>query len=217
MCGRMTNTTPAEAMARLFDASPANDLPDTPNFNICPTHSVAVVTSDGGGRRFRPMRWGFVPKWYKSPTDGPLLINARAETIADKPAFRDACRARRCLVLASGFYEWTKDADGNRLPWYISPKDGGPLIMAGIWQDWGPENMPTFAIVTTGAGPGLDHIHHREPVSLAKDDAAKWLGEAGKGAALLMQAAPQGRFDAFRVDRAVNSNRASGPDLIEPI
>ncbi len=219
MCGRMTLTHPADAMARLFGAVPANDLPETPRFNICPTQSVGVVTVDDGTRRYRPMRWGFLPKWYKSPTDGPLLINARAETIAEKPAFREACRTRRCLVPATGFYEWTKDAAGNRLPWYIHPADDSPLVLAGVWQDWGQgeDRLTTFAVVTCPAGEGLSHIHHREPVSLAPEDWGKWLGEEGKGAALLMKAAPETRFEAFRVDPKVNSNRAQGPDLIEPL
>ncbi len=212
-------THPTDAMARLFEAAPANTLPDPPNFNICPTNTVGVVTSDEGARAYRPMRWGFLPHWYKATNGGPLLINARAETIAEKPAFRAACRERRCLVPATGFYEWTKDAMGNRLPWYIHPSDGASLVMAGIWQDWaqGDEAFSTFAIVTCPAGPGLSHIHHREPVSLAPDQWAKWLGEAGKGASLLMNPAPGDRFEAYRVDPAVNSNRAQGEGLTRPI
>lgn len=219
MCGRMTMTHPADAMARLFEAAPDNDLPETPRYNICPTQDVGVVTSDTGQRRYRPMRWGFLPHWYKTPTAGPLLINARAETIAEKPAFRAACRERRCLVPATGFYEWTKDAAGNRLPWYIRPADGAPLVLAGIWQDWhqGDAQHTTMAIVTCAAGAGLSHIHHREPVSLAPGDWAKWLGEDGKGAATLMTSASPDRYQAFRVDPAVNSNRAQGAALIEPL
>lgn len=207
------------ALARFLSAAPANDLPQGPRYNICPTQPVGVVTSTDGSRLYRPMRWGFVPRWYKTLSDGPLLINARAETIVDKPAFRDACRQRRCLVPVTGFYEWTKGADGKRLPWYIRRADGDPLVLAGIWQDWGQGDAqgPTFAVVTCPAGPALSHIHHREPVSLARDDWAKWLGEEGKGAARLMTAAPAGRFDSFRVGTAVNSNRAEGPALIEPI
>jgi putative SOS response-associated peptidase YedK len=165
------------------------------------------------------MRWGFLPHWYKTPTDGPLLINARAETIAAKPAFRDAARARRCLVPVSGFYEWTKDAEGNRLPWYFTPADGGPLVLAGVWQVWDKAEVPivSLAIVTCAASPWMAETHHREPVSLAPGDWAKWLGEAGRGAALLMKAAPEGRYRRWRVDPAVNSNRASGPGLIEPL
>ena len=105
MCGRFAITLPSDAMARLFNAAPDNDLPDVPNFNVCPTTQVHTITAGENGRRLRPMRWGFLPHWYKSPTDGPLLINARAETIAEKPAFRAACRERRCIIPATGFYE----------------------------------------------------------------------------------------------------------------
>jgi putative SOS response-associated peptidase YedK len=215
----MTMTHPTEAMARLFEAVPSNDLPEGPRYNICPTQAVGVVTSGAEGRRLRPMRWGFLPHWYKTPTDGPLLINARAETIAEKPAFRAACREQRCLVPVSGFYEWTKDAEGNRLPWYFTPADGGPLVLAGVWQVWDRGEAPivSLAIVTCAASPWMAETHHREPVSLAPGDWAKWLGEAGKGAALLMTAAPEGRYRRWRVDPAVNSNRASGPGLIEPL
>ncbi|OZO45447.1 DUF159 family protein, partial [Pseudomonas fluorescens] len=129
-----------------------------------------------------------------------LLINARAETIADKPAFRTACRQRRCILPATGFYEWSKDADGNRLPWYISRQDGAPLALAGIWQDWGPEEpIATCAVVTTAASSDIDHIHHRMPVILEQKDWSKWLGEEGHGAALLMRPAAAGTLDAYRV------------------
>ncbi|MEK6216722.1 MAG: SOS response-associated peptidase, partial [Boseongicola sp.] len=172
-----------------------------------------------GGRRLRPMRWGFLPHCYNSPTDGPLLINARAETIAEKPAFRSACRDRRCLIPATGFYEWTKDGEGNRLPWYIHPRSKDALAFAGIWQVWekGDDPLTTCAILTTGANEAMSTIHHRMPVILGKNDWPLWLGEAGKGAATLMQAAPDDALAFHRVDRAVNSNRAKGPELIEAI
>ena len=206
-------------MAALFDATPSNDLPDVPNYNVCPTNQVHVVTSDAGARRLRPMRWGFLPHWYKTPTDGPLLINARAETIAEKPAFRAACRERRCLIPATGFYEWTKDADGKRLPWYIHPTEGDILAFAGVWQIWDKGEAPlvTCAIVTTGANRAMSAIHHRMPVVLGAADWGLWLGEEGKGAATLMTAAEEDALAFYRVDPAVNSNRASGPALIEEI
>ncbi|NNF70571.1 MAG: SOS response-associated peptidase [Rhodobacteraceae bacterium] len=218
MCGRFAITLPPDAMAQLFDAAPANDLPHVPNYNVCPTNAVHVITG-GDGRRLQAMRWGFLPFWYKSPTDGPLLINARAETIADKPAFRAACRERRCLIPATGFYEWTKDADGKRLPWYIHRRDGAPIAFAGIWQHWEREGeaMPTCAVVTTQANTSMAAIHHRMPVSIEPDDWPLWLGEAGKGAARLMTAPPEETFQFHRVDPAVNSNRALGPELIEPL
>lgn len=219
MCGRFTLTDPSDALARLFEAVPANDLPDVPNYNICPTNRIHAVTLEGGQRRLRPLRWGFIPHWAKKENDGPLLINARAETIAEKPAFRAAARERRCLVPATGFYEWTKDGAGNRLPWYIRPVSHETMAFAGIWQDWsdGETSLTTCAIVTTGANQTIGRIHHRMPVIVARDDWPLWLGEAGKGAATLMAAPPEGTLEAFRVDPRVNSNRASGPDLIEPL
>ena len=219
MCGRFAITLPPEAMAQLFAAVPGNDLPEVPNYNVCPTNRVHAVWSDDGNRRLGAMRWGFLPHWYKAPNDGPLLINARSETIAEKPAFRAAARARRCLIPASGYYEWTKDDAGNRLPWYIHPRDGGPLAFAGIWQDWerGDQQFRTCAIVTTGAGPAMSALHHREPVVVAATDWPLWLGEEGTGAATLMRPSPEGLLSYYRVGRAVNSNRASGPALTEPL
>ena len=217
MCGRIANTLPSDAMAQLFGAVPANALPEVPNYNVCPTTQVHVVASDGEIRRLGAMRWGFLPTWYKTPSDGPLLINARAETIAEKPAFRSACRERRCILPATGFYEWSKDQDGTRLPWYISRQDGAPLAMAGIWQDWGTEDpITTCAVVTTVANTDIDHIHHRIPVILEPQDWAKLLGEEGHGAAILMRSAAANTLHAYRVGREVNSNRASGPELILP-
>lgn len=217
MCGRYVLTTPDATIAQLLAAVPSNDLPVGPRWNICPTVQVPVVTSQNAARRLVSMRWGFVPHWYDTPTSGPLLINARAETIATKPAFRDACRARRCLIPATGFFEWTKAEDGARLPWYFRNPTGDPLVFAGIWQAWGPDAQPSCAIVSTAAGATMAEIHHREPVTLAPEDWALWLGEAGKGAATLMRAAPEGRVVRHRVSRAVNSSRAEGPELIDPL
>ena len=218
MCGRFAITLPKDAMVQLFDAVPANDLPEGPNYNVCPTNRIAAVTG-GEARRLQPMRWGFIPHWYKKPNDGPLLINARAETVAEKPAFRSACRDRRCLIPASGFYEWTKDAEDTRLPWYITRADGEPMVFAGIWQDWEREGeaFRTCAIVTCAANDAMAQIHNRMPVVLAPADWPLWLGEKGKGAAKLMRPAPEDALTWHRVNPAVNSNRASGAELIEPL
>ena len=206
-------------MAQLFAATPANDLPEVPNYNVCPTTQIHVIRGGDGQRHLQSMRWGFLPHWYKTPTDGPLLINARAETIAEKPAFRAACRERRCLIPATGFYEWTKDPEGKRLPWYIHRSDGAPLAFAAVWQDWarGDEAFRTCAIVTTGANARMKQIHHRMPVILEQQDWSLWLGEEGKGAATLMQAAEEDVLDFYRVDPRVNSNRAKGEELVKPI
>ncbi|NVO28334.1 SOS response-associated peptidase [Donghicola sp. C2-DW-16] len=218
MCGRFAITLPVQAMAHMFEATAGNDLPEVPNFNVCPTNGVHTIVA-GAGRRLMAMRWGFIPSWYKSPSDGPLLINARAETIAEKPAFREACRQRRCIIPATGFYEWTKDAEGKRLPWYIRRRDEMPLAFAGIWQDWdnGETQARTCAIVTCGANTAMSAIHHRMPVILSPEDFGLWLGEQGHGAARLMRPAPEDALVWHRVDPKVNSNRAEGPELIEPI
>ncbi len=209
---------PPDAMAQLFDAAPANDLPSVPNYNVCPTTQIHVVRAAQDARALVAMRWGFLPRWYKSPTDGPLLINARADTIAEKPAFRDACRTRRCLIPATGFYEWHRDGE-KPLPWYIHRADGQPLAFAGIWQDWeqGGDRLTTCAIVTTDANAPMSAIHHRMPVIVEPSDWGKWLGEEGKGAAVLMRPAADDVLRFHRVGTAVNSNRASGPELIEEL
>lgn len=214
MCGRFTITHPNQALAAMFDARPGNDLPLGPNYNVCPTDTVAVVAGDGG-RRLRAMRWGFVPGWYKATHDGPLIINARAETIAVKPAFREAVRTRRCIVPVSGFYEWETGADGKKLPWYFTRADGAPMALAGIWQHW--QDIEAVAIVSTEAGPGMQGLHHREAVILEPRDWPLWLGEAGHGAAALMRASAAGVMGAVRVGVAVNANRAAGAALIVPI
>lgn len=221
MCGRFTLTLSDEDLERLFEAEATADLPPVPRLNICPTQDIAAVVVDDGARILKPMRWGFIPHWYKKPNDGPLLINARAEGVAEKPAFRAACRSRRCLIPASGFYEWTKAADGGKDPWYIYPAEqGAVLALAGIWQDWTPPEggdlLSTVAIVTTGANTALKPVHHRMPVIISPPDWALWLGEAGTGAAPLMRPAPEDMLSMHRVGRAVNSMKADSPDLTAP-
>lgn len=219
MCGRFALTLPDDAVASLFDARLTNDAQVATGQNICPTQPVLTIISREGQRHAGPMRWGFVPHWYKTETDGPLLINARAETIAQKPAFAQAVRTRRCIIPASGFYEWTKNATGARLPWYIHPAQGNLLAFAGIWQVWqqGERRHATCAIVTCAANPALTHIHHRMPVILVPQDWPRWLGEDGPGAAPLMRPAPDAALRVHRVGIAINSNRAQGPGLTDPL
>jgi len=217
MCARFAITLPNDAMARLFAAQPANDLPGVPDYNVCPTDPVHVVHRDATGRRLVAMRWGFVPHWYKNERDGPPLINARAETLADKPAFAGACRERRCLIVASGFYEWTKAADGARLPWYIRRRDGAPIAFGGIWQSRGNgATRDSCAIVTTAANAHLSVIHHRMPLILEPGDWPSWLGETGRGAARLMRPGREDLLEFRRVGREVNSVRAAGAGLMAP-
>ncbi|MEO1312713.1 MAG: SOS response-associated peptidase [Pseudomonadota bacterium] len=217
MCGRYVLTLAPEAMRALFAAEVVGDVPLEPNYNVCPTQQVPVVVSHAGGRVITAMRWGFVPHWAKALNDAPLLINARAETLAEKPAFRAAARTRRCLIPANGFYEWTKDEDGKRLPWFAYQKDNAAMVFAAIWQAWtDPEGrrFRTVAIVTTLANVDLSPIHQRMPVILAPEDWPLWLGESGPGAAVLMRPAPEGQVTAHRVDPAVNTMTAMGPKLL---
>ena len=163
------------------------------------------------------MRWGFVPSWYQSLSGGPLLFNARAETLAEKPAFHEACRQRRCLLIASGFYEWERRAE-TRLPWYVFRRDGAPMALAGIWQYWGGATpVATCAIVTTAANATLAPVHDRMPLILDPQGWPLWLGEAGHGAARLMRPAAEDVVQRYRVSPKINSNRAEGPDLIEEL
>ena len=215
----MAITLPHDAMAQLFAAIPANDLPEVPNFNVCPTQRIAVCTLEEGRRLYRPMRWGLIPAWYKAPNDGPLLINARSETVAEKPAFRTAVRERRCLVPASGFYEWDRTDPKKPLPWYVTRTDGSPMVFAALWQDWGQgeERQSTCAILTCAANAQMAQVHDRLPVILEPEDWALWLGEEGKGAALLMRPIEDGALSMVRVGTGINSSKATGDGLIVPV
>ena len=220
MCGRFALPGDVRETVETFSARP-RDLDRWPSmlhprFNICPTQPVLTIRLGEGGREAVGMRWGFLPHWYNSPTDGPLLINARAETIAEKPAFRDAARQRRCLIPAAGFYEW-QGASKPKTPYFIAPTDGGVFAFAGVWQSWGSgdDAVETCAIVTCAANDMLSPIHHRMPVVIAPDDFGLWLGKEGKGAARLTRAAENDFFAFHEVGSAINSNRSEGAELIE--
>lgn len=220
MCGRLAITLPPDSVANLFEASIESPDNAPPRYNVCPTTDIQVALSTDGARLLRKMRWGFIPRWYTKPGDGPLLINARAETIATKPAFRSSCRTRRCLIPATGYYEWTKADDGGKDPSYIYPAAAEAFAFAGIWREWtGPDgtSLTTTAIVTCAANADLAHIHHRMPVMIDPADFGLWLGENGTGAAALMVPAPEGRCLAHRVSRDVNGIRRDEPGLIAPL
>jgi putative SOS response-associated peptidase YedK len=202
MCGRYMIMTAFEAMARLFEATLADLGPERPRLNVSPTEPVPVVVSHDGDRTIVPMRWGFLPGWYRSPSERPLIINARAEEIAEKPAFRAAVRERRCLLPASGFYEW-QGAKGARTPYVVRPRGGRLIAFAGLWQEW--RGLPTCAIVTCPANDRLAPIHDRMPVVIDPADFALWLGEAGPGAARLLLPAPDEALVAEPADAATRT------------
>lgn len=219
MCGRFAFYTPAEAVTRLFSVEPFEDL--EPRYNIAPTQPAPVVrrTADGG-RKLSLLRWGLIPFWAKDPAIGNRMINARAETVSSKPAFRQPFRHRRCLVLADGFYEWQKTGEG-KTPWFITHAAGEPFAMAGLWESWnGSDEGPleTFTILTTAANERLAPIHHRMPVILDVDAAGVWLDPGSDPANLgdALASADATPFDAVVVSRRVNSPANEGPELIEP-
>ncbi|MBM3483561.1 MAG: SOS response-associated peptidase [Alphaproteobacteria bacterium] len=221
MCGRYSLTTPPEAVRRLFA------LTTTPNFparyNIAPTQSVPVVRpsdASGGGRELAMLRWGLVPSWASELSIGAKMINARAETVSEKPAFRAAFRHRRCLVPADGFYEWQVEGK-NKQPMRITLSDGGLFAFAGLWERWtkGLEGrLETFTIITTDASSSIAHIHERMPVMLEREDHEKWLDPRAGADDLkgLLRPFPPERLKAVAVSTRVNNVRHDDPACLEP-
>ena len=210
MCGRFVLETPLKTTAENFNAQLAKNLITVPNYNICPSENMSVIVSNFKQRRLGQMRWGFIPHWYKSITDGPLLFNARAETLAEKPAFRDACRNRRCLIPADGFYEWKKIEGSKSKPVYVKRSDRQQMIFAGIWQFWGDgENrLAACTILTVPASGQISGIHHRMPLFIERDNWALWLGEKGVGASKLMKTPSDINLDLVNVSNEMKSTVA---------
>ncbi|TNE36705.1 MAG: SOS response-associated peptidase [Alphaproteobacteria bacterium] len=220
MCGRYSITTPVEAMRRMFKFEGLPNL--GANYNVAPTNAVPVVRLKDNHRDIAMMRWGLVPSWAKEIRPKPL-INARAETVAEKPAFRGPYRHHRCLVPADGYYEWRKEPDGGKQPYYILRADGQMFAMAGIWTDWmAPDGseLDTMAIITTRANDHLRPLHDRMPVMIEEKDFELWLETSG-GKDLdvdaLLKPAPNDQFVAHPVSRRVNRVGVDDPELIEPI
>ena len=211
MCGRFVLETPLKATAEIFNAQIAESLVAVPNFNICPSENISVLVSNSGKRKFGQMRWGFVPHWYKSVADGPLLFNARAETLAKKPAFRDACRKRRCLIPADGFYEWEKKVGSKSKPFYVRRSDRQQMIFAGIWQFSGDseDRIPTCTIITVPASEQISGIHNRMPLLIDPSDWAGWLGERqGIKAAKLMKTPSHIELEVVNVTNEIKATNA---------
>lgn len=220
MCGRFVLTTSPRELARIYRFADYPEMP--PRYNIAPTQPIAVVRHEQGQPHFRLMRWGFTPAWVKDPREFPLLINARAETIFDKPAFRNAIRRRRCLVPADGFYEWLAEGRRKR-PHFIAPRDGQALAFAGLWETWaGPngEEVDTVAIITTAANETLRFLHDRMPVIVRPADFSAWMDERCEDreiiARLLLPAAEE-LLAAHEVGTGVNRAANDSAELIVPL
>ncbi len=216
MCGRFAFYSPSEATAALFGASGSVEV--GPRYNIAPTQYVAAIRNDEEQQREIVMlRWGLVPFWAKDPAIGNRMINARAETVAEKPSYRAAYRHRRCLVLADGFYEWQRQGDG-KVPHFISLASGEPFALAGLWEHWKDkqtgDSLQTTTLITTEANEFMRPLHHRMPVVLEPASADEWL--AGSNDLLDDVANRTPPLQAWPVDRRVNNARNEGDDLIEP-
>jgi putative SOS response-associated peptidase YedK len=220
MCGRFVITSPPAAVRQVFGYIEQPNFP--PRHNIAPTQPVPVVILENGTRRFRLMRWGLVPSWVKDPRQITLLINARSETINEKPAFKNAIRRRRCLIPADGYYEWQLSG-GRKRPFFIHRRDGSMFGLAAVAENWmGPngEEIDTVAIVTTAASADLATLHHRVPVTLMPDDFARWLDcsedDAAPVMALLRGPLP-GEFSWHGISTRVNHADNDDAQLLLPI
>ncbi len=178
MCGRFTLNGIPRKLAEYFELSV--DLDFTSSWNIAPSSQIySIVANEKGSRHLRTMRWGLIPSWAKDETIGSKLINARSETVAEKPSFRSAFKYRRCLIPASGFYEW-KTEKGIKQPWYISPMSGEPMAFAGLWETWNPkegEGIQSCCIITIASNSFMEQIHNRMPVILNPEHWSLWLSQ----------------------------------------
>ena len=221
MCGRFAFYSPHEAMVRLFGLTSGPEV--EPRFNIAPTQFVPAVRHDEtAARRLALLYWGLVPSWAREKSIGARMINARAETVSEKPAYRSAFRRRRCLVLADGYYEWQARPEGKQ-PHFIRMRSGEPFAMAGLWEAWreeaGSEPLESCAIVTTDASVELAHIHNRMPVILGPEQYDFWLDRHNEDVAALarlLQPFAGRALQAIPVSTRVNSSRNDDAELVKP-
>jgi len=215
MCGRYALHANPQVIALQFGLA---SMPEVkPRYNIAPTAEVLIVRAGEGATQAAFVRWGLVPRWASDPAIGAKLNNARAESVAEKPSFREAFRKRRCLIPASGFFEWKPEA-GRKQPYYIHPARGELFALAGLWEAWhGPEDvLETCAVVTTDANAVMQPIHDRMPVIVAQCDYARWLDCAiGADVRDLLRPCDPDAIRVRRVSRAVNNARNESDRLIE--
>lgn len=234
MCGRFVSSSPPDQIAAYFDveAVPEQLLDRGPNFNTAPTTGVLVVYEDGSTRRLDAFHWGLVPSWAKDTKIGARMINARAETIAEKPAFKRAFAQRRCIIPADGFYEWTtQPGAAKKQPYLIHRPDGEPYAFAGIWERWkgpkgaaeegsGAEPLRSCSIVTTSANDTMSELHDRMPVILPRSAWDTWLDTDQHDTELLGQLlvpAPDELITFHAVSTEVNSARNKGEHLVDAV
>lgn len=220
MCGRFVRDIAPEMLASIYRLTALPELPA--RYNIAPGQPVAAVRENhAGARELVELRWGLVPHWARDPAIGARMINARSETVAEKPSFRQALRSRRCIIPASGFYEWAK-LGKQKLPHYIRLRAGEIMSLAGLWESWtspGGEHLESCTILTTAANRLIRTIHDRMPVILHDEKCSRWLSREFDDVdqlAELFQPYPSGRLEEYLVSQAVNRPGHDAPDCILP-
>jgi len=224
MCGRYASARSVDDITGAFGIS-SNDVDDTlpdADWNIAPTKQVPAVVARHGRPALTALRWGLVPSWAASPSDGATLFNARIETVVDKPAFRDAIRRRRCLLPADGWYEWARLDDGRRIPHFLSAPDGTLLGLAGIWEEWRDAEgrvLRSTAILTGAAPSDLAHVHDRAPVVLDRSTWSDWLDPSAAETVVrgLLQPTRSGAIQLWPVGDRVGDVRENDAGLTTPV
>jgi putative SOS response-associated peptidase YedK len=220
MCGRFVITSPPQALRQIFGYAEQPNFP--PRYNIAPTQPIPVVITENGVRHFRLMHWGLLPAWVKDPRKFALLINARAETVKERPAFKNAIKRRRCLIPADGYYEW-QTSEQHKRPYFIHRGDGSPIGLAGVAETWiGPngEELDTVAIVTAPASADLAALHHRVPVTIPPGDFELWLdcnAHDVDAVMALLRGPDEGEFVWHEISTRVNRVANDDAQLILPI
>ena len=218
MCGRFAQKSPAKKVREKFKVEEVPPLVE--RYNVAPTQTVLVVRELSDAREATFLKWGLVPRWAKDPAGGNRLINARAETVTEKPSFRDAFSRRRCLVPMEGFYEWARRGDRKR-PFYFHMRDGEPFAVAGLWENWegGGDPLETCTLLTTEANELLAGYHDRMPVILRPEDYDLWLDAGVRSAERLLpllRPYPREEMTTYAVSPMVNSPSNDSPRCVEP-
>lgn len=226
MCGRFVSFSTTDEIQRHFGVEKIRPKEVQPSYNVAPTQQIAVVFQESGQQVLDTMHWGLVPFWAKDPSIGNRMINARSETVAEKPSFKAAFRQRRCLIVNDGFFEWT-GPKGNRQPMFIKPEgETGPFAFAGLWETWKPKEEPdatpltSCTILTMDAAESIREIHHRMPVMLKPGAYEVWLNPAGIDPGdfeRIVSTQAYSNFEAIPVSQAVNSPDRNDPSLLEPV
>ncbi|GGG28291.1 DUF159 family protein [Rhodococcoides trifolii] len=235
MCGRYANTRSDADLSSMFDIASALDDELPPNYNVAPTDPVRIVLDrvlkdepeDPPVRQLRTARWGLIPSWAKDRKIGARMINARSESVTEKPAFKKAASSRRCIVPADGYFEWEK-RDGAKVPYFLHGSDD-VIAMAGLYEFWRDESLPeddpnrwvvSCTVLTTSATDSLGHIHDRSPVIVPPDLRSAWLDPtltAVDDVTELLRSIPEPTLEPYEVSSAVNSVRNNGPELLAPV